>query len=56
MRWGLIGASTIAEQHMIGAIRTTGGEVAAGLDGMCLAKDGRGSSRTLSPAQDEGPS
>jgi 1,5-anhydro-D-fructose reductase (1,5-anhydro-D-mannitol-forming) len=29
MRWGLIGASTIAEQHMIGAIRTTGGEVAA---------------------------
>lgn len=31
-------------------------EVAASLDGMCLAKDGRGSSRTLSPAQDEGPS
>ena len=29
MRWGLIGASTIAEQHMIGAIRATGGEVAA---------------------------
>ena len=29
MRWGLIGASTIAEQHMIGAIRTAGGEVAA---------------------------
>lgn len=29
MRWGLIGASTIAEQHMIGAIRATAGEVAA---------------------------
>lgn len=29
MRWGLIGASTIAEQHMIGAIRATGGDVAA---------------------------
>ncbi len=29
MRWGLIGASTIAEQHMIGAIRATGGEAAA---------------------------
>ena len=29
MRWGLIGASTIAEQHMIGAIRATGGTVAA---------------------------
>jgi len=29
MRWGLIGASTIAGQHMIGAIRATGGEVAA---------------------------
>ena len=29
MRWGLIGASTIAEQHMIAAIRATGGEVAA---------------------------
>ena len=27
MRWGLIGASTIAEQHMIAAIRATGGEV-----------------------------
>lgn len=29
MRWGLVGASTIAEQHMIGAIRATGGDVAA---------------------------
>jgi 1,5-anhydro-D-fructose reductase (1,5-anhydro-D-mannitol-forming) len=29
MRWGLVGASTIAEQHMIGAIRATGGEVAS---------------------------
>lgn len=29
MRWGLIGASTIAEQHVIGAIRATGGEIAA---------------------------
>lgn len=29
MRWGLIGASTIAGQHMIGAIRATGGDVAA---------------------------
>ena len=28
MRWGLIGASTIAEQFMIGAIRATGGTVA----------------------------
>ncbi len=29
MRWGLIGASTIAEQHMMGAIRATNGETAA---------------------------
>jgi 1,5-anhydro-D-fructose reductase (1,5-anhydro-D-mannitol-forming) len=29
LRWGLIGASTIAAQHMIGAIRDIGGEVAA---------------------------
>jgi 1,5-anhydro-D-fructose reductase (1,5-anhydro-D-mannitol-forming) len=29
MRWGLIGASTIAEQHMIAAIRATGGEAVA---------------------------
>lgn len=27
MRWGLIGASTIASQHMIGAMRAAGGEV-----------------------------
>ncbi|WP_299841840.1 Gfo/Idh/MocA family oxidoreductase [uncultured Paracoccus sp.] len=27
MRWGLIGASNIASQHMIGAMRATGGEV-----------------------------
>lgn len=29
MRWGLVGASTIAAQHMVGAIRATGCEVAA---------------------------
>jgi 1,5-anhydro-D-fructose reductase (1,5-anhydro-D-mannitol-forming) len=29
LRWGLIGASTIAAQHMIGAIRDNGGEVTA---------------------------
>lgn len=29
MRWGLIGASTIAEQHMIGAIRATNGDLSA---------------------------
>jgi len=29
MRWGLIGASNIAAQHMIGAFRAAGGEVAA---------------------------
>ncbi len=29
MRWGLVGASTIAEQHMIGAIRASGGDIAA---------------------------
>ncbi len=29
LRWGLIGASTIAAQHMIGAMRANGGEVAA---------------------------
>jgi len=29
MRWGLIGASTIAAQHMIRAMRATGGEVVA---------------------------
>jgi 1,5-anhydro-D-fructose reductase (1,5-anhydro-D-mannitol-forming) len=27
LRWGLIGASTIASEHMIGAIRANGGEV-----------------------------
>src|SRR3984893_3974139 len=29
LRWGLMGASTIASEHMIGAIRANGGEVAA---------------------------
>jgi 1,5-anhydro-D-fructose reductase (1,5-anhydro-D-mannitol-forming) len=29
LRWGLIGASTIAAQHMIGAMRANGGEVVA---------------------------
>jgi 1,5-anhydro-D-fructose reductase (1,5-anhydro-D-mannitol-forming) len=29
LRWGLIGASTIAAEHMIGAIRANGGEVVA---------------------------
>ena len=29
LRWGLIGASTIAAEHMIGAFRATGGEVTA---------------------------
>jgi 1,5-anhydro-D-fructose reductase (1,5-anhydro-D-mannitol-forming) len=29
MRWGLIGASTIAAEHMIGAIRACGGQVVA---------------------------
>ncbi|MEX3017758.1 Gfo/Idh/MocA family protein [Gymnodinialimonas hymeniacidonis] len=28
MRWGLIGASTIAAEHMIGAIRASGGQIA----------------------------
>ncbi len=27
LRWGLIGASTIAAEHMIGAFRANGGEV-----------------------------
>ena len=29
MRWGLIGASTIAAEHMIGAIRASGGQITA---------------------------
>jgi 1,5-anhydro-D-fructose reductase (1,5-anhydro-D-mannitol-forming) len=29
LRWGLIGASTIASEHMIGAMRANGGEVVA---------------------------
>ena len=29
MRWGLIGASTIAEEHVIGALRAAGQEIAA---------------------------
>jgi 1,5-anhydro-D-fructose reductase (1,5-anhydro-D-mannitol-forming) len=29
LRWGLVGASTIAAQHMIGAFRVNGGEVVA---------------------------
>lgn len=29
MKWGLIGASTIASQHMIGAFRSTGGTIAS---------------------------
>ena len=28
MRWGLVGASTIAAEHMIGAFRVCGGEIA----------------------------
>ena len=31
MKWGLIGASTIAAEHMIGAIRAAGNEVTSGL-------------------------
>jgi len=31
LRWGLIGASTIASEHMIGAIRANGGEDPASL-------------------------
>ena len=31
LRWGLIGASTIAAQHMIGAMRANGGEVVAAM-------------------------
>jgi predicted dehydrogenase len=37
LRWGLIGASTIAAEHMIGAFRANGGEgvaSAAGEDGI----------------------
>jgi 1,5-anhydro-D-fructose reductase (1,5-anhydro-D-mannitol-forming) len=33
MRWGLIGASTIAEQHMIGALRSLGQDIAAVVSG-----------------------
>jgi 1,5-anhydro-D-fructose reductase (1,5-anhydro-D-mannitol-forming) len=33
LRWGLIGASTIAAEHMIGAFRANGGEVAAVMSG-----------------------
>ncbi|MDE3178008.1 MAG: Gfo/Idh/MocA family oxidoreductase [Pseudomonadota bacterium] len=29
LRWGLIGASTIAAEHMIGAVRASGGQVSA---------------------------
>ncbi len=29
LRWGLIGASTIAAEHMLGAFRANGGEVVA---------------------------
>ena len=29
LRWGLIGASTIAAEHMIGAFRANGGEAVA---------------------------
>ena len=28
MRWVLVGASTIAAQHMVGAIKAKGGEIA----------------------------
>ena len=33
MRWGLIGASTIASEHVIGAIRAQGHEVVAVMSG-----------------------
>ena len=36
LRWGLIGASTIASEHMIGAIRANGGEVVAVLSSNAL--------------------
>ena len=29
LRWGLIGASTIAAEHMLGAFRANGGEAVA---------------------------
>ena len=31
-RWGLIGASTIAKEWVIGAIRATGGDVVSVID------------------------
>ena len=40
LRWGLIGASTIAAQHMIGALRSNGGEVVA----VMSANEGRAKS------------
>ena len=33
MRWGLVGASTIAAEHMIGALRGTGQDVAVVVSG-----------------------
>src|SRR5713101_4474936 len=36
LRWGVIGASTIASEHMIGAIRANGGEVVAMLSSNAL--------------------
>ena len=40
MRWGLIGASTIAAEHMIGALRAEGGEIVwvVGADAARVAK------------------
>ncbi len=40
LRWGLIGASTIAAEHMIGAMRANGGEVVAVMSSnLARAKD-----------------
>lgn len=44
LRWGLIGASTIASEHMIGAMRANGGEVVAVLSSD--ASRGRGYAET----------
>ena len=36
LRWGLIGASTIASEHMIGAIRANDGESRCGTQFRCV--------------------
>ena len=51
LRWGLIGASTIAAEHMIGAMRDNGGEVVAVMSANARSRQGLRAQARRSPAR-----